>query len=105
MVRQQPREAHRLARRPRAARARATTRTKKPVALFDWDNTIIKNDFGDAVTFHAIAHDKVRQPPNQDWKATSKFMTDDAATALTTACGTTVRGWSATDDQHQPRVR
>ncbi len=63
---------------------------RKPVALFDWDNTIIKNDVGDAVTFHAIAHDQVRQPPHQNWKATSKFMTDAAATALTTACGTSV---------------
>src|SRR5262245_50927032 len=23
----------------------------RPVALFDWDNTVVKNDFGDAVTF------------------------------------------------------
>ena len=64
--------------------------TKKPVALFDWDNTLSKNDFGDALTFYLIAHDKVLQPPSQDWKQTSKFMTDAAATALTAACGITV---------------
>lgn len=63
---------------------------KPPVALFDWDNTLSKNDFGDAITFYLIAHGKVLQPPNQDWKQTSKFMTDAAATALTAACGTTV---------------
>jgi phosphoserine phosphatase len=62
----------------------------KPVALFDWDNTLSKNDFGDAITFWMIANDKVLQPPAQDWHATSAFMTDAAATALTTACGTTV---------------
>jgi len=62
----------------------------KPVALFDWDNTISKNDFGDAFTFYLIAHDKVRQPPNQDWKQTSAYMTDAAAAALTAACGTSV---------------
>jgi haloacid dehalogenase-like hydrolase len=63
---------------------------KHPVALFDWDNTLSKNDFGDAITFYLIANGKVLQPPNQDWKQTSKFMTDAAATALATACGTTV---------------
>jgi phosphoserine phosphatase len=64
--------------------------TKKPVALFDWDNTLSKNDFGDAITFYLIANGKVLQPPNQDWKQTSKYMTTAAATALTAACGTTV---------------
>jgi hypothetical protein len=63
---------------------------KKPVALFDWDNTLSKNDFGDAITFYLIANGKVLQPPNQDWKQTSKFMSDAGATALTAACGTTV---------------
>jgi phosphoserine phosphatase len=61
-----------------------------PVALFDWDNTISKNDFGDAITFWMIANAKVLQPPGQDWKATSPFMTTEAATALSAACGTTV---------------
>ncbi len=49
-----------------------------------------KNDFGDAITFYRIANGKVRQPPNQDWKQTSVYLTDAAATALITACGTTV---------------
>ena len=62
----------------------------KPLALFDWDNTVVKNDVGDAITFYMIAQGKVRQPPNQDWKLTSKFMTNDGALALTAACGTTV---------------
>lgn len=63
---------------------------KKPLALFDFDNTIIKNDIGDAFTFHLIKNDKVHQPPNQDWKKTSKYMTDAGAAALTAACGTDV---------------
>src|SRR5436190_7606722 len=63
---------------------------KKPVALFDWDNTILKNDIGDAITFHLITHDQILQPPNQDWKLTSGYMTDAGAAALTAACGTTV---------------
>jgi phosphoserine phosphatase len=63
---------------------------QRPVALFDWDNTILKGDIGDAITFHVIAHDQVLQPPNQDWKQTSAYMTDEGAAALTAACGTTV---------------
>ena len=63
---------------------------KKPLALFDFDNTVLKNDIGDGITFYLIKNDKVLQPPNQDWKRTSKFMTDAGAAALTAACGTTV---------------
>ncbi len=63
---------------------------KPPLALFDWDNTVVKNDVGDAVTFHVIKHDLVRQPPGQDWKVTSAYMTDAGAAALTAACGTDV---------------
>ncbi|MBA3458294.1 MAG: haloacid dehalogenase-like hydrolase [Deltaproteobacteria bacterium] len=62
----------------------------KPLALFDWDNTVVKNEVGDAITFYMIAQGKVRQPPNQDWKLTNKFMTNEGALALTAACGTTV---------------
>ncbi|MDB4956576.1 MAG: uncharacterized protein JWO36_4145 [Myxococcales bacterium] len=62
----------------------------KPVALFDWDNTLSKNDFGDAITFYMITHGKVIQPTNHDWHTTSAYMTDAAATALSTACGTTI---------------
>ena len=78
-------------------------RTKKPVALFDWDNTVSKNDFGDAITFYLIANDKVLQPPNQDWKQTSGYMTTAGAAALTAACGTTVAGGSAAADDAPTR--
>jgi phosphoserine phosphatase len=64
--------------------------SKKPIALFDFDNTLLKNDIGDAITFYLIKNDKVLQPPNQNWKLTSKYMTDAGAAALTTACGTDV---------------
>jgi len=62
----------------------------KPIALFDWDNTVLKNDIGDAITFHLVSHDQVLQPPGQDWKQTSGYLTEAAATALTAACGTEV---------------
>jgi len=57
---------------------------KRPVALFDWDNTISKNDFGDAVTFWLIANDKVIRPAA--WSDTSKWMTAAGQSALSAAC-------------------
>jgi phosphoserine phosphatase len=63
---------------------------KRPIALFDWDNTVLKNDIGDAITFHLVSQGLVLQPPAQDWKQTSAYMTDEGAAALTAACGTQV---------------
>jgi phosphoserine phosphatase len=63
---------------------------QRPLALFDWDNTVLKGDIGDAITFHLISNDKVLQPPDQDWRRTSGYLTDAAAVALTAACGTEV---------------
>lgn len=56
-----------------------------PLALFDWDNTVVKNDIGDAMTFWMLKNGKVLQP--EHWKDVSTFMTNDAADALTKACG------------------
>ncbi|GGO99823.1 haloacid dehalogenase-like hydrolase [Wenjunlia tyrosinilytica] len=60
---------------------------KRPLALFDWDNTVVKNDVGDATTFWLLRNDKVLQPPAKDWSATSRYLTTAAGTALGTACG------------------
>ncbi|MFJ9965685.1 HAD family hydrolase [Streptomyces avermitilis] len=59
-----------------------------PVAAFDWDNTVTKNDVTDATLAWALRHDKIRRPAR--WKDTSKWLTDAADTALTEACGTDV---------------
>ncbi|CAL9456442.1 hypothetical protein SUDANB95_02534 [Actinosynnema sp. ALI-1.44] len=60
---------------------------RRPVAAFDWDHTVIRNDVGDATVFWLLRNDKVLQPPGRDWRATSAYLTDAAATALRTACG------------------
>lgn len=60
--------------------------TKPPVAAFDWDNTVIKNDIGDALTFWMLANNKILQPPNKDWRRTSPLFTNDAVSALSKAC-------------------
>lgn len=67
-----------------------TSAHKKPVALFDFDFTILEGDVGNAITFHLIANGLVRQPLNKDWRRTSKYMTAAGAAALTAACGTDV---------------
>ncbi|MEV8018688.1 haloacid dehalogenase-like hydrolase [Streptomyces sp. NPDC086554] len=61
---------------------------KRPVAAFDWDNTVAKNDVTDATIAWALHHDKILRPAT--WKSTSKWLTDEADRALTAACGTDV---------------
>jgi phosphoserine phosphatase len=58
----------------------------KPVAVFDWDNTVIKNDIGDAVMFWMLQNSLVYQPPNKDWSLTSPFLLPAAVSALKAAC-------------------
>ncbi|WP_409237256.1 haloacid dehalogenase-like hydrolase [Streptomyces sp. PA5.6] len=61
----------------------------KPVATFDWDNTVIKNDIGDATMFWLLRNGKIRTPEHGDWHTTSRYLTDTAATALAKACPAT----------------
>ncbi|MFF0137197.1 haloacid dehalogenase-like hydrolase [Streptomyces sp. NPDC005227] len=61
---------------------------RRPVAAFDWDNTVTKNDVTDATISWALRHDEILRPAR--WKATSAWLTDAADRALTTACGTGV---------------
>ena len=57
-----------------------------PVAAFDWDNTVIKNDVGDAVMFWMLGNNKILQPPKRDWRTTSPLLSDDAVAALGKVC-------------------
>lgn len=59
---------------------------RRPVAVFDWDNTVLKNDIGDATFFWMIKNSKFLQPPNGDWRATSRHLTAAAVQALNIAC-------------------
>ena len=61
--------------------------TAAPVAIFDWDNTVVKNDIGYGTNYWMINHDKVLQPAGQDWSTTSRYLTAAAASALSAACG------------------
>ena len=57
-----------------------------PVAVFDWDNTVTKNDVTDATLSWSLRHDGLLRPAR--WKDTSPWLTDAADRALTEACGT-----------------
>lgn len=59
---------------------------KKPIAVFDWDNTVIKNDIGDATLFWMINNDKILQPTEKNWRLTSRWLTEDANNALKSTC-------------------
>jgi phosphoserine phosphatase len=58
-----------------------------PLAVFDWDNTTVKHDTGDATFFWMVRNSKVRQPAGGDWSTTSQYLTAPAAAALASACG------------------
>ncbi len=59
-----------------------------PYAVFDWDNTVIKNDISDQTIFWMLRNDKILQPPDGNWHRTSRYMTVEGAVALGQACGT-----------------
>lgn len=59
----------------------------RPYAVFDWDNTVIKNDISDQTIFWMLRHDKILQPPGRNWLNTSRYMTNEGAAALRKACG------------------
>lgn len=72
-----------------AARGRASAGydpAHPPVATFDWDNTVMRNDVGDATMAWMLLHDAILQPPNRDWARTSEALTKDALGALHAAC-------------------
>ncbi|POX54042.1 hypothetical protein C3489_14730 [Streptomyces sp. Ru71] len=58
----------------------------RPVAAFDWDNTVTKNDVTDATLAWALRHDRLLRPAR--WTDTSAWLSDAADRALTRACGT-----------------
>ncbi len=63
----------------------------KPYAVFDWDNTVIKNDISDQTIFWMLRNDKILQPPGRNWHNTSRYMTVEGAAGLRKACGSLAR--------------
>ncbi|MFC3996945.1 haloacid dehalogenase-like hydrolase [Nocardiopsis sediminis] len=69
-------------------RGRCTDPGGRPVAAFDWDNTVTKNDVTDATLAWALHNDKILRP--ERWSDVSAWLTPAADRALTDACGTEV---------------
>ena len=63
----------------------------RPLAVFDWDNTVIKNDIADQTLFWMLRNDKLLQPRGRDWSTTSRYMTRAGARALRRVCGPLAR--------------
>jgi phosphoserine phosphatase len=74
-----------------AGTCRGNPAATKPFAVFDWDNTMIKNDISDQTIFWLLRNGKIKQPPRRDWSTTSRFMTRAGARALRAACGPLAR--------------
>ena len=66
--------------------ATGSVSTGAPLALFDWDNTIVKNDIGDATFFWMVRNGKLKAPADGNWASTSTFLTPQAVAALRRAC-------------------
>jgi phosphoserine phosphatase len=60
-----------------------------PVAIFDWDNTVIKNDIGDAVMMWMVKHDQILRPLS--WRKTSRWLKDSAVKNLERHCSHVAR--------------
>jgi len=63
---------------------------ERKVAIFDWDDTVVKNGVGYVTAYYMLRHNLVLQPPQQDWKQLHPYLTNDAAAALRSACGTDI---------------
>ncbi|OGQ03553.1 MAG: hypothetical protein A3D19_01755 [Deltaproteobacteria bacterium RIFCSPHIGHO2_02_FULL_38_15] len=59
----------------------------KPVAAFDWDNTMIKNDIGEATLFWMVANGKIKRP--KSWPDMNPWLTQDAIEELHKNCAGT----------------
>ena len=64
----------------------------KPVAIFDWDNSVIKNDIGAAVVYWMIQNDKILQPPKAQWGKVIPYLTEEAKKRLREVCKNTPAG-------------
>src|SRR5262249_50750517 len=73
-----------------------------PVATFDWDNTMMRNDIGDATMSWMLQHDAVLQPPDRDWGVTSGALTDAARAALHAACDAAAEPGQPLRTSHTP---
>jgi phosphoserine phosphatase len=61
--------------------------SRRPVAVLDWDDTVVRNDIGEAVFNWMMRNDKILQPPGGDFRKVTPWLTEKAAATLTEVCG------------------
>ena len=59
-------------------------KNKNKIVVFDWDNTVIKNDIGDATTFYMLMKNKIIKP--KSWQHSSKHLGQRAGASLVAHC-------------------
>ncbi len=64
--------------------ARNSPVSNRPVVTLDWDNTVLKNDAGDAFFYYLVANSLIKSPEN--WNQTSEYLTADAIKELNEKC-------------------
>lgn len=57
--------------------------SKRPVAVFDWDNTVVRNDIGDYFFKWMLEHNLFKYP---DWRGISPYLTEKAVVVLANGC-------------------
>jgi phosphoserine phosphatase len=73
--------------RERGRESQTYSPARKPVAVFDWDNTMMRNDIGDATLAWMLRHDAVLAPPGGDWARSNRHLTSAAIKSLFNNCG------------------
>jgi hypothetical protein len=58
----------------------------RPVAVFDWDNTVAKHDVSDAVFLKMLAKNMIFAPPNDDLREVNALFTQEAISAVKNNC-------------------
>ncbi|KAI9012201.1 lipoprotein LppF [Hyaloraphidium curvatum] len=62
--------------------------SRHPIAVLDWDNTVVRGDVADATLSYALRNGLLRPPPNGNWSSVSPYLTDKALYTLRAACPT-----------------
>ncbi len=62
----------------------STSQLTNPVAIFDWDNTVIKNDVGDALLIWMLKKDLILRPSS--WRKSSRWLSSEAIKELEKFC-------------------
>ena len=70
----------------RGIRAESYDPSQPPIAVFDWDNTVIKNDIADMVIFWTLNNNLILQPPGRDWTRVTPLLSAAAVAGLARAC-------------------